>query len=82
MPTFNLNGKYLVYFAAFKRHIGFYPAPIGIPEFEEDLSVYGSGKGTIQFPYDRPIPYELVTRIVKFRVKENLEKENVKGRKK
>jgi uncharacterized protein YdhG (YjbR/CyaY superfamily) len=72
MPTFNLNGHYLVYFAAYKNHIGFYPAPIGMPEFQEALSRYQAGKGTLQFPLDQPIPYPLITKIVKHRVKENL----------
>lgn len=72
MPTFNLKGHYLVYFAAYKKHIGFYPAPIGIAEFKQDLSAYQAGKGTMQFPLDKPIPFDLITRIVKFRVKENL----------
>ena len=72
MATFNLNGHYLVYFAAYKNHIGFYPAPIGVPEFQEALSRYQAGKGTLQFPLDQPIPYPLITKIVKHRVKENL----------
>jgi uncharacterized protein YdhG (YjbR/CyaY superfamily) len=72
MPTFNLKGHYLVYFAAYKKHIGFYPALSGIAEFKEDLSVYQAGKGTLQFPLDKPIPFGLITRIVKFRGKENL----------
>ena len=74
MPTFALKGQYLVYFAAFKKHIGFYPAPIGIAEFTEDLSVYESGKGTLKFPFDKPIPFDLISKIVKFRVTENLNK--------
>ncbi len=73
MPTFTLNGN-LVYFAAFKNHIGFYPIPTGIKKFEKELSVYEQGKGSVQFPLDKPIPYDLITKIVKFRVKENLEK--------
>jgi len=73
MPSFNLNG-YLVYFAAYKNHIGFYPVPSGMKEFEKELSVYKSGKGSAQFPHDQPLPLALVTKIVKFRVKENLGK--------
>jgi len=72
MPTFNLKGHSLVYFAAYKKHIGFYPAPIGIAEFKKDLSAYQAGKGTLQFPLDKPVPFDLITRIVKFRVRENL----------
>ena len=73
MPTFKLNGN-LVHFAAFKDHIGFYPIPSGIEAFKEELSPYIRGKGTVQFPLDKPIPYELVEKIVIFRVKENLAK--------
>ena len=71
MPTFTLHGKYLVYFAAYKKHIGFYPAPVGNAEFKEDLSAYEAGKGTLRFPLDKPIPFDLVSKIVKFRAKEN-----------
>jgi uncharacterized protein YdhG (YjbR/CyaY superfamily) len=73
MPAFKLNGKGLVYFAAFERHIGFYPIPSGIEAFKKELSPYKQGKGSVQFPLDEPIPYDLVERIVKYRVKENLE---------
>ncbi len=82
MPTFTLKGKYLVYFAAFKKHIGFYPAPIGNEEFKEEMSVYGSGKGTVKFPLDKPIPFDLIRKIVKFRAKENLARAKAKGKKK
>jgi uncharacterized protein YdhG (YjbR/CyaY superfamily) len=81
MPTFTLNGNCLVYFAAFKKHIGFYPAPSGIAEFKQDLSVYEAGKGTMKFPLDKPIPFDLVGKIVKFRVKENLGRAAAKGKK-
>ena len=74
MPTFKLNGKNLVYFAAFKNHIGFYPIPSGIEAFKKELSPYKQGRGSVQFPLDKPIPYDLVEKIVKYRVKENLEK--------
>ena len=73
MPSFKLKGN-LVYFAAFKRHIGFYPIPSGIEQFKAELSVYKQGKGSVQFPLDKPIPYGLINRIVKFRVGENLKK--------
>src|SRR5215472_3662237 len=69
MPTFVLNGN-LVHFAAFKNHIGFYPAPVGIEAFKEQLSVYKGAKGSVQFPLDKPMPLALITDIVKFRVKE------------
>jgi uncharacterized protein YdhG (YjbR/CyaY superfamily) len=81
MPTFTLNGN-LVHFAAFKNHIGFYPVPTGIEEFKNELSVYEGGKGSVKFPLDQPIPYDLIGKIVKFRVKENLEKAAGKGKKK
>lgn len=81
MPTFTLKGN-LVHFAAFQNHIGFYPVPTGIEAFKEELSVYKGGKGSVQFPLDRPIPYDLIDRIVRFRVKENLEKAEVKKKKK
>jgi uncharacterized protein YdhG (YjbR/CyaY superfamily) len=72
IPTFKLNGRYLVYFAAWKNHIGFYPMPSGAKAFKKELSVYKQGKGSIQFPLDRPIPYDLVYKIVSFRIKDNL----------
>jgi uncharacterized protein YdhG (YjbR/CyaY superfamily) len=71
MPTFNLKGN-LVHFAAFKHHIGFYPAPSGIAAFQEALSCYKGAKGSVQFPLDQPLPLELVAEIVRFRVAENL----------
>ena len=77
MPTFVLNGN-LVHFAAYKNHIGFYPAPTGIDAFIAELAQYRTGKGTIQFPIDKPIPYELITKVVKYRVKENLNKRKKK----
>ena len=80
MPTFMLNGN-LVYFAAFKNHIGFYPVPTGIEKFKRELSPYKQAKGSVQFPLDRPIPYGLISRIVKFRVKENLERAKARGKK-
>lgn len=81
MPTFTLNGN-LVHFAAFKNHIGFYPVPTGIEKFKKELSVYASGKGSVQFPLDQPIPYNLISKIVKFRVKENAAKAVPKAKKK
>jgi uncharacterized protein YdhG (YjbR/CyaY superfamily) len=73
MPTFKLNGN-LVHFAAFKNHIGFYPTPSATEEFQKELSPYKSGKGSIQFPLNEPIPYDLLRKIVMFRVKENFVK--------
>jgi len=74
MPTFKLNGKNLVYFAGYKNHIGFYPVPSGIRAFKKELSQYKTGKGSLQFPIDKPVPYDLVKKIVMFRVKENMKK--------
>jgi uncharacterized protein YdhG (YjbR/CyaY superfamily) len=81
IPTFTLKGN-LVHFGAFKKHIGFYPAPSGIEEFKEELSVYEGAKGSIKFPLDKPIPFELISKIVKFRVKENLARGEAKRREK
>lgn len=81
IPTFVLNGN-LVHFAAFQKHIGFYPTPSGIDQFKHELSVYKSAKGSVQFPLDAPIPFSLITKIVKFRVKETREKAAPRSRKK
>lgn len=70
MPTFTLNGSYLIYFAAYKGHISIYPAPRGVEQFKAELAVYQGGKGTIQFPLNKPIPFGLIRRIVKFRIKQ------------
>jgi len=74
MPTFKIYNKNLVYFAAYKNHIGFYPIPSGIQAFKKELSPYKQGKGSVQFPIAMPIPYDLVRKIVIFRMKEILEK--------
>ncbi len=81
MPAFRLNGM-LVYYAAWKDHVGFYPVSSAIKAFQKELSDYKTSKGAIQFPIDRPIPFGLITKIVKFRVKENLEKAKAKLKKK
>jgi uncharacterized protein YdhG (YjbR/CyaY superfamily) len=81
MPTFAQEGN-LVHFAAFQNHIGFYPAPQGIEEFKEELSIYKGGKGSVQFPLDQPIPFALISKIVTFRLKENLAKAAAKKNKK
>ncbi len=73
MPAFKLNGI-LVYFAAHKHHIGFYPTSSDIRAFKDKLSIYKQSKGTVQFPLDKPIPFDIVKEIVRFRVKENLTK--------
>ncbi len=81
IPTFVLNGN-LVHFGGFKSHIGFYPAPQGIKEFEKELSAYEGAKGSIKFPLEQPIPWALVARIVKFRAEKNMEKVKAKIKKK
>ena len=73
MPAFRQDGM-LVYFAAFKNHIGFYPIPSGIADFKEDLSSFECTKGSVHFPLDKPLPAELITRIVTFRLSENRQK--------
>jgi uncharacterized protein YdhG (YjbR/CyaY superfamily) len=73
MPAYKINGKILVYFAAFKGHMGFFPTPSAIVAFKKELRDYKTSKGTVQFPLNEPVPYDLIRRIVKFRVKENLE---------
>jgi uncharacterized protein YdhG (YjbR/CyaY superfamily) len=73
MPTFYLNGN-LVHFAAYAKHIGLYPTSSGVAEFEPELSPYKHAKGSIQFPLDKPLPIELISRIVRYRVEENLKK--------
>jgi uncharacterized protein YdhG (YjbR/CyaY superfamily) len=77
LPTFVLRGN-LVHFGAFKNHIGFYATPTGNMEFREELSAYKGAKGSVQFPLDQPMPLGLVSRMVKFRVKENLERSAAK----
>lgn len=77
IPTFTLHGN-LVHFASFKNHIGFYPAPSGIVAFRKELVVYKNSKGAVQFPIDKAIPFGLIAKIVKFRVKENLAKAKAK----
>ncbi len=74
MPAYKLKGKPLVYFAGFSRHIGFYATPTGHAEFAAELSEYKQGKGSVQFPIDEPLPLELITKITKFRVAENIAK--------
>ena len=81
MPTFTLKGN-LVYFAVFKNHIGFYPPATGDEKFKNEIAVYAGAKGNLRFPLDKPIPYALISRIVKFRVKENLERAATKAKKK
>ncbi|AEI50745.1 iron chaperone [Runella slithyformis] len=77
IPTFTLHGN-LVHFAAYKTHFGFYPSPSGIKAFKEQLSGFETAKGTVKFPIDQPLPFDLITQIVRFRVGENLEKAKLK----
>ena len=74
MPTFTLHGKYLVSIAAHKKHIGLYPAPTGVEEFQEAVALYGGGKGTLKFPLNKPMPFDLIRSIVRLRAKEQAEK--------
>lgn len=80
MPTYVLNGN-LVYFAGYKNHIGFYPAPTSDEGFAKALAPYKTGKGSVQFPIDKPMPVALITRIVKLRMKQNAEKQQAKQKK-
>jgi uncharacterized protein YdhG (YjbR/CyaY superfamily) len=75
MPAFKYHGM-LVYFAAYKKHIGFYPTPSGIEAFRKELAVYEAAKGSVQFPIGNPLPLNLISKIVKYRVKENLARAN------
>lgn len=77
IPTFVYKGN-LVHFGAFNNHIGFYPAPTGIEEFEKELSAYQGANGTIRFPLDKPLPLALIRKIVKFRMKRNAQREKTK----
>ena len=81
MPAYKWNGM-LVYFAAYEKHIGFYPGSSGIAAFKKELASYKTSKGTVQFPVEEPVPLPLIARIVKFRLKENQEKALLKSMKK
>jgi len=80
MPTFTLHSN-LVHFAAYKNHIGFYPAPSGIESFKDELKPYKTSKGAIQFPIDKPLPLNLISKIVTYRVEENSNKATKKPKK-
>lgn len=80
IPTFTLNGP-LVHFAAYQKHIGFYPGSAGIQKFQKRLSAYEGAKGSVQFPLEKPMPYDLIAEIVKFRVKDNLARAAARARK-
>jgi len=79
IPTFTLEGN-LVHFGAFKTHVGFYPTSTGIERFKRELFAYESSKGSVRFPLNQPIPFNLISQIVKFRVRENLERAEAKRR--
>lgn len=79
MPAFKLNGINLVYFAGWKNHIGFYPLPSAAEAFQKELAPYKKAKGSVQFPLDKPVPFDLVEKMVAFRVKENRAKKPVKS---
>ena len=74
MPAYKWKGRPLVYFAGYENHIGFYATPTGNSIFQKELAGYKTGKGSIQFPLDKPLPLALITRIVEYRVRENEEK--------
>ena len=78
IPTFTLNGKYLIYFAGWKNHISMYPIPTGTEAFNKQISKYVDGKGTLKFPIDKPLPLKLITKIVKLKVAENLKRTDKK----
>src|SRR4051812_27677701 len=80
IPTFTLKGN-LVHFGGFKNHVGLYPGAAGIESFKDELAAYEISKGTVRFPIDKPIPFDVITKIVKYRVKQNLEKASIKERK-
>lgn len=82
MPTFKVNGSPLVYFGGYDHHVGFYPAPVGISQFSKELSGYKQGKGSVQFPLDEPMPLELISKIVKYRLKQLEEKTKSKSKSK
>lgn len=80
MPAFFLKGQYLIYFAAYKKHIGLYPVPFGDAKFNEEVSAYQAGKGTLQFSLNKLIPYKFISKVVKVRAKESLAKAVAKGK--
>lgn len=80
MPAYKLHGA-LVYFAGYQKHIGFYPTSSGIRVFQDEISNYKNSKGAVQFPLDKKLPVALITKIVKYRVKENIEKASLKNKK-
>jgi uncharacterized protein YdhG (YjbR/CyaY superfamily) len=78
IPTFKMNGRYLIYFAGFKNHISLYPIPVGSEAFNKQISKYAEGKGTLKFPIDKPLPWKLITKIVKLKLDENQKKTDKK----
>ena len=79
IPTFTMNGKYLIYFAGWKSHISIYPIPIGDEAFNKEIAQFVAGKGTLKFPIDKPLPLKLITKIVKLKVAENLTRTDKKN---
>lgn len=74
IPTFDMNGRHLVHFAGYEKHVGLYPTPSGMDTFKDDLAPYKTGKGSVQFPLGEPLPKELIRRIVEFRIGEGIRK--------
>ena len=81
IPTFKMNGRYVIYFSGYKNHVSVYPAPIGVEEFIEELAPYQSGKGTARFALNKPLPVDLITRIAAYNLKENQARVKAKGKK-
>jgi uncharacterized protein YdhG (YjbR/CyaY superfamily) len=77
IPTFKLNGKYVIYYAAFKEHMSVYPIPTGNEKFEEEVKKYQTGPGTLRFPYDQPVPFDLVKKAVKYNLEANRKRTGV-----
>ncbi len=80
IPTFTINGKYLIYFAGWKNHISIYPVPGGDTAFNKAVEPYAAGKGTLKFPLDQPIPYKLITQMVRLQLADNLEKTSYRNK--
>ena len=80
IPTFTLNGRHLIYFAGYQKHVAVYPVPAGDAAFRKKIEIYRAGRGTLRFPLDQPIPYELITRIVKLFIRQSAAKAKVKAK--
>jgi uncharacterized protein YdhG (YjbR/CyaY superfamily) len=81
IPSFRLKGQYLIYFAGYKKHIGLYPVPSGDVDFDQQVAAYRAGKGTLRFPLDQPIPFELIAKVVQYRARDNEKRAEAKKKK-